>query len=404
MRELLRHRDFRLLMAGQTLSMFGDTAMLLVLAMWAKELTGSNGVAGSIFAALALPTLLAPLGGVVIDRFRRRTVMIVTDVATAAVVLLLLFVDGREDLWLLYVVAFSYGASLVAFQRPVGPADTMLPDALLGQANGSLSTVREALRLIGPARRRRPVRRVRRAAVAVLDAATFLSPPPPCSRCGSTNRRRSRRAALPHRGRAGGRHLLGTPGAARHRRRDGHLHARHRHQRVGLLRGRRRGARPSRSRSSACWEPSRAWARSSAACHHLAHPRAPASCGRGLGFGLIAVGVLLVVGSDLLVVGAGSLLFGAGLPIAVVCITTMHPATDAGRAPGPCVHGLRAGGRAAPAAVHRRRRDTRQPRRLSAAAGRHGGRARRSSRLSRSGCASAARRHRSRTDPSSTTR
>src|SRR6186713_1913290 len=88
MRDLLRNRDFRLLFAGQTLSMFGDMAMLIVLAMWAKDLTGSNGIAGSVFAALAVPSLLAPLAGVVIDRFRRRTVMIVTDIATAAVVLL----------------------------------------------------------------------------------------------------------------------------------------------------------------------------------------------------------------------------------------------------------------------------------------------------------------------------
>ena len=88
MRDLLRHRDFRLLFIGQTLSMFGDMAMLLVLAMWAKELTGSNAIAGSVFAVLGLPTLLAPLGGVLIDRFRRRTVMIVIDIATAAVVLL----------------------------------------------------------------------------------------------------------------------------------------------------------------------------------------------------------------------------------------------------------------------------------------------------------------------------
>jgi hypothetical protein len=42
MRELMRHRDFRLLMTGQTLSMFGDTAMLLTLGMWAKDLTGSS--------------------------------------------------------------------------------------------------------------------------------------------------------------------------------------------------------------------------------------------------------------------------------------------------------------------------------------------------------------------------
>ena len=104
MRDLLRHRDFRLLLVGQTLSMFGDTAMLLTLGMWAKDLTGSNAIAGSVFAVLGLPTLVAPLGGIIIDRFRRRHVMIAVDVATAAALLLLLLVHDRGDLWLIYLV------------------------------------------------------------------------------------------------------------------------------------------------------------------------------------------------------------------------------------------------------------------------------------------------------------
>ena len=174
-RDLLRHRDFRLLFAGQSLSMFGDMAMLIVLAMWAKELTGSNGVAGSVFAALVLPSLLAPLGGVLIDRFRRRTVMIVTDLATAAVVLLLLLVDGRDDLWLLYVVAFLYGASLVAFDSARSALlSTMLEDHQLGQANGALSTVRESLRLVAPLAGAGLYAGFGGPAVAVVDAATFL--------------------------------------------------------------------------------------------------------------------------------------------------------------------------------------------------------------------------------------
>ena len=72
MRDLLRNRDFRLLFAGQTLSMFGDMAMLLVLAMWAKDLTGSNGIAGSVFAALVVPSLLAPLAGGSLRKERSR--------------------------------------------------------------------------------------------------------------------------------------------------------------------------------------------------------------------------------------------------------------------------------------------------------------------------------------------
>ena len=46
MRHLLAYRDTRLLLAGQTLSAFGDWAMLIVLAVWMKTLTGSSALAG----------------------------------------------------------------------------------------------------------------------------------------------------------------------------------------------------------------------------------------------------------------------------------------------------------------------------------------------------------------------
>jgi MFS family permease len=175
MRELLRYRDLRLLLVGQTLSMFGDTAMLLVLAMWAKQLTGSNSAAGSVLAAVILPSLLAPLGGLLIDRLPRRPLMIVVDVATAAVVLALLLVRDVGDLWLLYLVGFCYGASLVLFQSArAALLSTMLPDHLLGAANGSLGTVREALRLVGPLTGAALFAGFGGHAVAVLDAATFL--------------------------------------------------------------------------------------------------------------------------------------------------------------------------------------------------------------------------------------
>jgi MFS family permease len=175
MRELVRNRNLRLLLVGQTLSMFGDTAMLLVLAMWAKQLTGSNSAAGTVLAAVVVPTLLAPLGGLVIDRLPRRPLMIAVDVATAGVVLLLLFVRDEGDLWLLYVVAFCYGASLVLFQSARSALlSSMLPDRLLGQANGTLGTVREALRLFGPLTGAALFAGFGGHAVAVLDAGTFL--------------------------------------------------------------------------------------------------------------------------------------------------------------------------------------------------------------------------------------
>ena len=175
MRELLRQRNFRLLLFGQTLSMFGDTAMLLTLGMWAKDLTGSNAAAGSVFAVLGFPALIAPFGGVIIDRFRRRLVMIVVDLATTVALLLLLFVHDRGDLWLIYLVALLYGASLILFQSARSALlHTMLEEAQLGQANGSLSTVREALRLVGPAAGAGLYAWLGGQATALLDSGTFV--------------------------------------------------------------------------------------------------------------------------------------------------------------------------------------------------------------------------------------
>ena len=60
---LLRHRDARLLLAGQSLSLLGDRAMFLALGVWVKSLTGSSAAAGLVFFAYGLPGLTAPAAG-----------------------------------------------------------------------------------------------------------------------------------------------------------------------------------------------------------------------------------------------------------------------------------------------------------------------------------------------------
>jgi MFS family permease len=175
MRELLRHRDFRLLLAGQTLSMFGDWTLLLVFGIWAKTLTGSNAVAGLTVLAMAAPGLLGPFAGVVVDRLPRRAVMIVLNVAGAVAVCTLWFVHDRRQLWLLFAVAAWYGISSVMFNAAMsGLVQAMLPVDQIGPANGLLATVRQSLRLVGPVIGAGLFTTVGGHWVATLDAATFL--------------------------------------------------------------------------------------------------------------------------------------------------------------------------------------------------------------------------------------
>ena len=175
-RRAFENRGFRLLLAGQTLTMFGDLALVLVLGIWAKDLTGSTGVAGAVFLALLGPMLLAPLVGIVVDRFPRRKVLILNDLVAAAAVLPLLLVHDRGDVWLIFAVATVYGVSQqVFFAARSALLQTMLDDDELGFANGVLECLRQALRICGPAAGAGLFAVFGGAAVALLDAATFVT-------------------------------------------------------------------------------------------------------------------------------------------------------------------------------------------------------------------------------------
>jgi MFS family permease len=175
MRALLARRDVRLLLAGQTLSMFGDWAMIIVLGIWAKVLTGSNAQAGLVFFVFALAGLIAPIGGLVVDRLRKRPLMIATHLALAAIMCLLLLVHDRGDLWLLYVVTALYGLGGDLFGAARSAMlKAMLPDELLGEANGALQSVREGLRLVAPLAGAGIYAAFGGSAVALVDAATFV--------------------------------------------------------------------------------------------------------------------------------------------------------------------------------------------------------------------------------------
>jgi hypothetical protein len=85
--------------------------MWLALGIWAKSLTGSSAAAGMVSFAIVLPQLAAPAAGMLVDRVRRRPLLIAANLVTAAAVLPLLGVHDRGDLWLIYAVALAYGAS-----------------------------------------------------------------------------------------------------------------------------------------------------------------------------------------------------------------------------------------------------------------------------------------------------
>ena len=177
MRRLLRHRDARLYLAGQVVSLFGDSCLWLAMGIWVKTLTGSNAAAGLTFFFFTAPSLLSPAAGLLVDRVRRRPLLIVTNALTGSAVLLLFFVHGAQQVFIVYLVMVLYGLSYAVLGSAQSALLTvMVPAELLPDANGALRTVQESLRLVAPLTGAALFVAVGAHAVALIDAATFAIP------------------------------------------------------------------------------------------------------------------------------------------------------------------------------------------------------------------------------------
>jgi len=175
MKQAFRQPGFTRLFAGLSTSMFGDAVMLLVLSMWVKEITGSNGAAGLTFFWMVVPAVFAPVYGMYLDRLRRKPTLVWGNLLSAVAVLPLLLVRDAGDVWIVYTVAFLYGISFVVLPASLnGLLKEMLPEQMLVDANSSIQTVKEGYRLIGPLLGAGLFAWVGGGAVAVVDAVSFV--------------------------------------------------------------------------------------------------------------------------------------------------------------------------------------------------------------------------------------
>ncbi|MGA8461811.1 MAG: MFS transporter, partial [Streptosporangiaceae bacterium] len=174
MRRLITHRDARIYIAGQSFSIIGDSALWLAMGIWVKILTGSNSAAGLTFFAFVCGCMTAPLSGVVVDRLRRRPLLIAANLGGAALVCVLLLVHGRGQVWLIYAVMFGYGAVnglITAAQTAL--LTVLVPGDLLGEANSALQMLSQGLRLVTPLLGAGLLALAGARPVILLDAGTF---------------------------------------------------------------------------------------------------------------------------------------------------------------------------------------------------------------------------------------
>ena len=175
--EVLRERNFRLLFAGQAVSLLGDGMVPVALAFAVLEVSDSPSALGIVLAARLIPTVVLLLaGGVIADRMSRRTVMVAADLvrlASHAAMAALLISDAAE-IWSLAVLAAVNGAG-TAFFAPASTAllPMVVAPAGLQQANALRALAQSAGFIVGPALAGVLVATSGAGVALAIDAATF---------------------------------------------------------------------------------------------------------------------------------------------------------------------------------------------------------------------------------------
>ena len=156
-------RDLRLLAGAVLLSSAGDLLALIVLALQVHALTGSGLAVSALFATTLVPMVaLAPLAGLVADRFESVRVLVVASLAQAGIAIALAYTGD-------FAAILALSALLTAGNAFAQPAEFALVPAVAGdnvtKATGAVEAARYAGFALGP---------VLAAALAVLGPQAAL--------------------------------------------------------------------------------------------------------------------------------------------------------------------------------------------------------------------------------------
>lgn len=174
----LRERRFRRLLAAQWASLIGDYIVIAALPFAVFSIGGSAGEVGLAFAASSLAVVaLVLFGGVVGDRFQRRSVMIGADLLrfAAQAFLAVQLISGNAEFWQILAVGLLHGAGSAFFLPALsGLIPQTVSSERLAGANALRGLALASAAMIGPA-----LAGILTAASGVgwafaLDAASFL--------------------------------------------------------------------------------------------------------------------------------------------------------------------------------------------------------------------------------------
>ncbi len=176
----LRSRNYRLFVAGQSVSLVGTWMQQVAMSWLVYRLTGSAVLLGVVGFTSQIPTfLLSPVAGVLADRWNRRRILMLTQALAMvqAAVLAAAVLMGVVQVW--HIVALSLVLGVVnAFDIPVRQSFVVEMVAHrddLGNAIALNSSMVNGARLIGPTVAGLLVASVGEGICFLLNSASYLA-------------------------------------------------------------------------------------------------------------------------------------------------------------------------------------------------------------------------------------
>ncbi|SCC36977.1 Transmembrane secretion effector [Priestia flexa] len=147
-------KNIILFLSSQTISLFGSSLVQYAI-MWHITLTTQSGFMMTLYIICGfIPTfILSPVAGVWADRYNRKVLIMLADglIATATLVLAILFLMGFDSIWLLFVMAAvrAFGAGI---QTPAVGAilPQIVPKDKLTKVNGANESIQAIIMFISP--------------------------------------------------------------------------------------------------------------------------------------------------------------------------------------------------------------------------------------------------------------
>jgi len=168
---------FSLVWIGQIVSVVASGMTTFAMTIYMYEQTHSATAMAFVQVAYITPFLiLSPIAGVMVDRYNRKLMMMLSDIAggTATLTLFILYATGHLQYWHIYIASIISGAG-TTFQWPAYSAaiSVMLPKEQYGRANGMMSLIEAGPGVLSPFLAGALIPVIKIGGILLMDTITF---------------------------------------------------------------------------------------------------------------------------------------------------------------------------------------------------------------------------------------